>query len=205
MSAPADFWDITGRIYTAIRDVSGRPAVVDSSKLATYLVMLAHVSSVDVHVVHLVRDPRAVAHSWRRPLVTDPDGRTTMSRLGAVKSAVLWMILNGAVEWVALRMDLPYVRVRYEDLVRDPTRIVGQLQSGILGGAGLDLEEAGLPEEGNIDLEVLHSISGNPMRFQQGRTPIAEDSAWKRGPRRRRLIVAAITFPLRWRYGYRGH
>lgn len=205
MSAPADFWDIIGRLYTAIRDTSGQQVVIDSSKLATYLVMLAHVSSVDVHVVHLVRDPRAVAHSWLRPLVTDPDGRTTMSRLGAVKSAVLWMILNGVVEWVALRMDLPYIRVRYEDLVRDPTRIVGQLRSRILGGARLDLEEAGLLEERNIYLEPFHSISGNPMRFQQGLTPIVEDAAWRSGSLGRKIIVEAITFPLRWRYGYRGH
>jgi hypothetical protein len=204
MSAPAGFWDVTGSLYTAIRDVSGRQVVVDSSKLATYFVMLTQVSSVDIHVVHLVRDPRAVAHSWLKPLVTDPDGRTTMSRFGAVKSAVLWMIMNGSVEWAALRMGLPYVRVRYEDLVSDPTRVVGQLRSGILREAGIDLGEAELLEDKDIDLEVFHSISGNPMRFQQGRTSIAEDAAWKGGLRRRRAIVAAMTFPLRWRYGYVG-
>jgi hypothetical protein len=205
MSAPAGFWDITGSLYTAIRDVSGRPVVVDSSKLATYLVMLAHLSSVDVHVVHLVRDPRAVAHSWLRPRITDPDGRCTMPRFGAVKSAVLWMIMNVAVEWAALRMDLPYVRVRYEDLVRDPARIVRQLRSDILMDAGLKLEEPGYLEDNNIDLGGSHSISGNPMRFQQGRMPIVEDVAWKGGLRSRKALVAAITFPLRWRYGYRGH
>jgi hypothetical protein len=204
MSAPAGFWDVTGRLYTSIRDLSGRQAVVDSSKLVTYLVMLAHVSSVDVHVVHLVRDPRAVAHSWLRPRIADPDGRTTMGRIGVVKSAVLWMIMNGAVEWIALTMGMSYVRVRYEDLVKDPVGIAGQLRSDFLGEAGSELAEVGHVEEEDIDLEVCHSISGNPMRFQQGRVPIIEDSAWKGGSRSRRMIVAAITFPLRWRYGYRG-
>jgi hypothetical protein len=205
MSAPAGLWDAIGNLYAAIRDISGRQVVVDSSKLATYLTMLAHVPSLDVHVVHLVRDPRAVAHSWLRPQVADPDGRSSMPRFGAVKSAVLWLILNGSVEWVARRMSLPYVRVRYEDLVRDPARIVGQLRSGVLGHVGPRLSEARRPAETGVDLNVVHSISGNPLRFQRGRVPIVEDAAWKGDSRGRRALVAAITFPLRWRYGYRGH
>jgi Sulfotransferase family len=204
LSAPPGFWDLAECLYTAMRDVSGRQVVVDSSKLATYLVMLAHVSGVNVHVVHLVRDPRAVAYSWLRPRVVDPDGRTTMPRFGTFKSALLWVIMNAAVEWVAFRMSLPYVRVRYEDLVKDPAGIVGQLQSDVLRGAGLEFDEGGHLDEEDIDLEVLHSISGNPMRFHQGRTAIVEDAAWKSGPRGRRGIVGAVTFPLRWRYGYRG-
>jgi len=205
MSAPADFWKTTESLYTAIRDVSGQQVVVDSSKLVTYFVMLAQLSSVDVHIVHLVRDPRAVAHSWLKPQVSDPDGRSTMPRFGAVKSALLWMIMNGAVEWVARRMGLPYVRVRYEDLVKDPARVVGQLRSRVLRDAEVDLEEARILGEKNIDLKASHSISGNPMRFQQGHIPIVEDAAWKCGSRRRRMIVTVLTFPLRWRYGYRAY
>ena len=66
-AAPEIFWDVNARLYRQLREVSAQQVVVDSSKLATYLVMLAHVPSVDLHVVHLLRDPRAVAHSWQRP------------------------------------------------------------------------------------------------------------------------------------------
>jgi hypothetical protein len=198
-SAPANFFDITARIYRGVRDVSSRPVVVDSSKSATYLMLLAQISSVDIHVVHLVRDPRAVAYSWRRPLVADPDGRSSMSRPGAVKSAVVWLIMNVAVEWLARQLGLSYRRVRYEDLVKDPARIVGQLRSDVLKDA-----EAGQLAGPSIDLGVAHIISGNPMRFRQGHMSIVEDADWKAGPRGRRAIVAAVTFPLRWRYGYRG-
>jgi Sulfotransferase family len=203
-SAPADFFDITARIYRGVRDVSARQVVVDSSKLATYLVLLAQIPSVELHIVHLVRDPRAVAHSWLRPLIADPDGRSSMLRVGAAKSAALWLIMNATVEWIARRLGLPYVRVRYEDLVKDPARIVGQLRSEVLRESELDFEEAGHLDE-DIDLGVVHIISGNPMRFRQGRMPIVEDAEWQNGPRSRRAIVAAITFPLRWRYGYGGH
>jgi hypothetical protein len=204
-SAPPGFFDVMARLYQGVQDLSTCQAIVDSSKLATYLLLLAQISSVNVHVVHLVRDPRAVAHSWLRPLVADPDGRSSMPRFGAVKSAVLWLIMNAAVEWIAWRMGLSYVRVRYEDLVKDPARIVGQLRAEVLRDTELEVEETGHLDIEDIDLGLVHSISGNPMRFRQGRMPIVEDADWKAGPRGRRAIVAAITFPLRWRYGYRGH
>jgi hypothetical protein len=201
-SAPASFPDATARLYRGVQDVSARQMVVDSSKLAAYLVLLAQMSCVDLHVVHLVRDPRAVAHSWLRPLVTDPDGRTSMPRFGAARSAVLWLTMNVAVEWVAWRLGLRYVRIRYEDLVRDPARIVGQLRSRVLEDAGLDVADAGLTDDEGVDLDVVHSISGNPMRFRQGRMSVVEDIDWKAGSSSRKAIVAAITFPLRRRYGY---
>jgi Sulfotransferase family len=204
-SAPPNFFDIMAKFYLGVRDASACQVVVDSSKLASYLVLLAHVSSVDVHVVHLVRDPRAVAHSWLRPRVTDPDGRTSMPQFGGAKSAVLWLIMNAAVEWTARRLRLSYVRVRYEDLVKDPGRIVRQLRSDVLRDAEFDLAEVGHLDDDNIDLGIVHSISGNPMRFRQGRMPIVEDAGWKADPRGRRAIVTAITFPLLWRYGYGGY
>jgi hypothetical protein len=203
-SAPPQFFDITARVYQGLRDMSARRVVVDSSKLATYLALLAEVPSLEVHVVHLVRDPRAVAHSWLRPLVTDPDGCSTMPQFGAVKSAALWLIMNASVEWVARRLRLPYVRVRYEDLVKDPARIVGHIRSGILTDKDSGSGNAS-PLEEDIDLGVAHSISGNPMRFQQGRMSVVEDADWRADPWRRRAIVSAITFPFRWRYGYGGH
>ncbi len=201
-SAPANFLNMTARLYQGVRDVSAGQVLVDSSKLPVYFVLLARVPSVNVHVIHLVRDPRAVAHSWRRPRVADPDGRSSMPRFGVVKSSLLWLILNVAVEWMARQLNLPYVRVRYEDLVRDSARIVGQLRSEVLTEA--EPEDSGHLDDEDNDLGVIHSISGNPMRFRQGRMPLVEDADWKTGSRRRRAIVATITFPLRWRYGYGG-
>jgi len=203
-SAPSAFFETTERLYQRVLDVSARQVVVDSSKLPMYLVLLEHIPSVDLHVVHLVRDPRAVAHSWLRPLVSDPDGRTSMPRFGAAKSAVLWLITNAAVEWIAWWLEVPYVRVRYEDLVKDPAWIVRQLRSEILRATEYGDQEVRNTNNEDIDLDIVHSISGNPMRFRQGRMSIVEDVEWQTGPRSRKAIVAAITFPLRWRYGYRG-
>jgi hypothetical protein len=208
-SAPPRFFEITAQIYQGVREASASEVIVDSSKSPTYLTLLAQVPSVRLHVVHLVRDPRAVAHSWSRPTVADPDGRSTMSRFGAVKSVLLWMIMNAGIEWTARQLRLPYVRVRYEDLVADPDRMIGQLRSEVLGEFSADLpageQAAGAQAAGDeVDLEVVHSISGNPMRFTRGRVAIAEDAAWKKDRPVKRAVIFAVTSPLAWRYGYRG-
>ncbi len=203
-SAPANFFDITARLYQGVRDVSAQQVVVDSSKLASYLVLLAQIPSVNVRVVHLVRDPRAVAHSWLRPPVADPEGQAVMPRFGVMKSAVLWLMMNAAVEWHARSMRLPYVRVRYEDLVKDPAGIARKLGSEFMTELpGVEPTRAEPPGH-DVDLDAGHICSGNPMRFQQGRISIVEDADWKADPRSRRAIVTAITFPLMWRYGYGG-
>jgi hypothetical protein len=202
-SAPAGFFDATARLYESVQEVSGQRVIVDSSKLASYLILLAHMPSVNVHVVHLVREPRAVMHSWLRLPVADPEGRALMPRFGAVKSAVLWLVMNAAAELAARRMRLPYVRVRYEDLVRDPAGIVAGVRSGIASQhPGLALGSVALAGENATELDQCHIISGNPMRFRHGPVAIAEDDEWKAGSRGRRAIAAAITLPLRWRYGY---
>jgi hypothetical protein len=200
-SAPADFFDVTERFYRRMGDVSGQRAIVDSSKLASFLILLAHIPSMDVRVVHLVRDPRAVMHSWLRPPVADPEGRALMPRFGVVKSAVLWLAMNAAVEWTARRMRLPYMRVRYEDLVREPASIVTDVQSDITR-QDLAIMRATHGGQNAVDLDSGHIVSGNPMRFRHGRVAIVEDDAWKACPRGRRAITAVITLPLRWHYGY---
>ena len=53
-------------LYPAIAETTGARFIVDSSKLPTYTYALSLVPSIDLRVVHLVRDPRAVAHSRGR-------------------------------------------------------------------------------------------------------------------------------------------
>src|SRR5215475_6872222 len=52
------------RVYRAIADVSGCDAVVDSSKHASLAFCLSSCPDIDLRVIHVVRDSRAVAYSW---------------------------------------------------------------------------------------------------------------------------------------------
>src|ERR1022692_3637443 len=60
------------RLYAAIIKVSGCELVVDSSKHPSLAHCLRWLPDVDLRVLHLVRDSRAVAYSWSRQ-VRRPD------------------------------------------------------------------------------------------------------------------------------------
>ncbi|MFI6296064.1 hypothetical protein ACIBEJ_31025 [Nonomuraea sp. NPDC050790] len=184
------------RVYQAAAEVAGARLVIDSSKHASLAWCLA-VGGIDVHVVHVVRDPRAVAHSWRRGVERPEDGRP-MTRWGPVRTSLHWTAQNLALELLA-RRGVPVTRVRYEDLMGDPRATLG----GLAVRLGL---EAGLPYlEGSLArLSPAHTASGNPMRFTVGPISLARDDTWQTGlPPRHRHLVTALTAPLMHRYGYR--
>jgi hypothetical protein len=180
-------------LYAAILDVSRARVVVDSSSDPTYGFVLRSIDPLDVRIVHLVRDSRAVAYSWtrskRRPEIA---GRTVyMRRRSPIQSAVHWDVHNLLLELLAAR-DRNALRIRYEDLVADPHEHVRTI-CRVLGVAG-DASSAGRPR---------HSISGNPVRFEAGPLRVQLDDEWTHalatGDRR---LVTLTTAPLLVRYGY---
>jgi SAM-dependent methyltransferase len=189
-----------GALYSAIQDVSGATYLVDSTKDPQHAYLLRSIPGFDVRMVHLVRDSRSVAYSWRRvrrrPEVTWED--RDMPRFPPFRSAMAWDLANAATE-AARRFGLPYVRVRYEDLVGDPRSELRRI---------LDVLDLGAPDlsflgRGTADLSRAHTVAGNPMRFQEGTIQIRSDEEWAdRMPRLDRAIVTAMTFPLLVRYSY---
>ena len=200
----ARYGEVLSRLYRAIGEVSGARVVIDASKHAsTAFLLTTRVPGLDVRVVHLVRDPRGVAYSWtkevRKPEVTGEDA--FMPVYSPVSSGRQWLSYNLLFE--ALRA-LPAAKsavFRYEDMLADPRAYLER----ILAHAG----EPVLPEsfaflgDREVTLGVDHTVAGNPMRFHEGPLALRLDEAWKsKLPRRDQRIVAAVTTPLRLRYGY---
>ena len=53
------------------------------------------------------------------------------------------------------------------------------------------------------ELGPIHSVAGNPMRFQSGAVRLRVDSAWRSAmPAGRRRLVTLLTWPGRARHGY---
>lgn len=188
------------RLYAAIEAETGARFVVDSSKYPTWTYLISLVPSVDLRVVHLVRDPRAVAHSWGRPkqqLDTAEARLMTPTRPG--RSALDWTVWNTTIR--ALFADNPngYMLLRYEDLITEPVAQMGRL----LEVAGES--DAGLPHLAGttVQLSPNHTVSGNPGRFRTGTIELALDEAWRRdmAPAARRR-VELITAPARKSFGY---
>jgi hypothetical protein len=197
----ADLYPAIARQVAGGQSGAGPVVVVDSSKLPPYGALLRDLPGIDLRVLHLVRDPRGTAFSWRRRRGLDGAGdQKLMSRPPVWKAALLWRVWNTATVRL-FGADGPerYLRVRYEDVVADP---VGQLRR-IATFAGLD--PAGLPldADGRVTLAPTHSVAGNPSRHRTGAVAITDDAEWLRAlPGRSYAVVTAVTLPLLRRFGY---
>jgi len=201
--APELAWyrDDLATLYRAVARVAGAQVVVDSSKFPSHLVALLQTPGLDVRVAHIVRDPRAVAYSWQRDKI-DPDapdgGR--MPRLLPGVTGAYWSSWNLATERIARTNRLPYLRVRYEDMIADPRAAIGP----VLELAGLPGDRVPVAADGTVGLGVSHQVSGNPVRFSQGAIRIRDDDEWTREMgAAAQVVVNAVTTPVRQRYGYR--
>lgn len=189
------------RLYTAARQVSGAQVLVDSSKQASLPHVLAGAPGLDLRVLHVVRDPRAVCHAWAKEVVR-PETRdgALMPRYPARTMAAMWSRHNVAVELLAAQ-GVPVRRLRYEDFLVDPP---GTLAS-VADFAGLPTGAAELSGIGasSVQLSVDHTAAGNPVRFARGELPLRRDEVWRTAmPTADRRLVTRRTWPLLARYGY---
>ncbi len=176
--------------------------VVDSSKHPADAYLLSTLQQLDLHVVHLVRDPRAVAYSWSRkvPETGDPLGRH-LDGFGSLTSSAWWLVWNAAIETLLRRrLGARYLRLRYEDFAERPAEAVRSIC------ALLDEPRDRLPfaHERTIRLDVDHTVSGNPRaRFRWGTTELRSDEEWRyRISLRSKAVSTLLAAPLLRRYGY---
>lgn len=182
-------------LYDAAGEVADCPVVIDSSKHASLAFCLA-AAGVDVHVVHVVRDPRAVAHSWRRRVERPEDGRP-MTHWSPSRTSLHWLSENLGLGLLA-RRGVPVTRVRYEDLLGAPADTLRRLVARIGLSCRLDFLSGSWAE-----LSTAHTASGNPIRFTVGRTELTRDDSWRAAAGSRQLrLVTALTWPLMIKYGY---
>ena len=189
------------RLYRAIKDATDSRMIVDSSKAPPYGYLLGGLPGVDLYVVHLVRDPRAAAFSWlRKKVQPDRKEKSYLPEIGVIKSALIWTSWNTAAEALWRRTPEHYLRIRYEDFVKDPQSSV----RAILGMVG-EKEPLARPFTGerSVKLGESHTVAGNPNRFQTGDVVLKSDDEWAGKMRNRdRRLVTALTLPLLARYGY---
>jgi hypothetical protein len=193
--------------YAAIAEVSKSEVVIDSSKHASLAYCLRSDPGLDLRVVHVIRDSRAVAYSWSR-IVSRPETATEthVATYSPATAAVRWNTQNAALQLLS-RLGTPTLRVRYEDLVREPAVRLREIAefAGLSGDAGLGFLHTDGPGRWRADLGVTHTASGNPMRFTTGQVVIRPDDQWRTAMLAgKRRMVTTLTLPLLARYGYLG-
>jgi hypothetical protein len=199
-AAVREYGSVLSRIYAAIREESGARIIVDSSKDASYGLLLASVPGVEVDVLHLVRDSRAVAFSRMRvkPNPADPRGAGRLPQERPIRTAGFWVFQNLVARAMASKASR-YRRMRYEDFVADPGAAVLRIGEPY----GISPDDLRFIQGSRVSLEVQHTVSGNPIRMSTGHISIQEDDEWRRHmSRRHRLLVTGVTWPLLRYAGY---
>lgn len=193
------FREVLARVYRAVASVSGASTVVDSSKYAAHGLVVAGTPDLDLLVLHLVRDSRAVAYSWlRRKLMPEVTREPQyMPVKSPWRSAVFWELENLALELLR-RASRRSARLRYDDLTSDPFPALGTA----LAALGIEADLHFLRQR-TLQLGPNHTVAGNPLRFRRGNVAIEPDLEWRsRLESGHRRVVTTLTWPLLLRYGF---
>ncbi|WP_327753318.1 sulfotransferase [Sphingobium sp. SJ10-10] len=188
----------TVKLLRGMAMVSGRPILVDSSKLPGRAFALAAMPGIDLHVVHVVRDGRGVAWSLMKGhrQSVEKGVQRELRPKPLLYTALRWSMVNLAAEWLCRRVGPGRsIRVRYEDFVDDPRGEIGRIVA-LVG------ETPHLPAADLAPFEPQHQVAGSRHRMQKSLT-IRGDDKWKREmPGWKQRLFAFLCGPLLRRYGY---
>ena len=192
-SSAANYAEALRRLYLAVAEITESKVVIDSSKIAMHVYLGARFAGIRSHVVHLVRDPRAIAYSWRRRAVDDVT-------FGPARTSMSWVASNWAARTLGNdTVNSGYTFVRYEDFARDPGTILERLSRQI----GVDGSSLPFVDATTLHLDSNHTVAGNPSRFKRGNVQLVADDEWRLRMRTRDLILATLpAAPFLNRYAY---
>jgi len=175
-------------VYRRVLSGTGCDVIVDSSKNPANGLLVSIAPEIELHVLHVTRNPHQVVASW-----TKKKGYLVTHRPTDV--IAWWWSYNILSE--ALRSKArTYRRIRYEDFVSNPSSMLERVTA--------DVVSAPLPTpflNGNVaSLHLQHALAGNPDKLTVGQVNIGESRAASAGPRK--LLIDLLTFPLQLRYRY---
>jgi Sulfotransferase family len=197
---------MTRSLARAVAVASGKPHVLDSNKeVARGLFLLRYLP--EARVIHLVRDPRGIqrSHHWR---LREERGFLFMRRRFAGRGTAPLLLLLAAVAWTVgnvlgelTRRAAPdrVLRLRYEDLRRDPAGAVRAIGAAF----GLPVEDVVARLEAGEAFPVGHNVCGNHIRHARTvRFDAGAEGARPPLPRWAERATVLLCWPLMRRYGY---
>ena len=192
-------------LVASIAEITGAGIIVDSSKTAVRLKYLLRNPELDVKVIRLIRDGRAVALTYMDPATfadaTDlslrsggKGGDRKSERLTMAQAADQWRRANEEAEHLLAGLDRSrWSEVRYDEYCADPESTLHRL-----------FEFLGVDPEGRIPAfrSREHHVVGNGMRLDS-ESAVVLDERWKETLTSENLAVFdSIAGDLNRRYGY---
>lgn len=158
------------QLFKHVRERSGKPIVVDSSKSARQIVgrfyALRQLVQEDVYVVHLVRDGLDTMTSL---LVTGSNWELenhhlgNRGRLDAMRVVTGWVTANVLTTLLGHMLGQNrYIRVRYEEFVKDPYYVITKIGHFV----GFDCANLTHMLDEQAYFSVGHQVGGNRVRHQ---------------------------------------
>ena len=191
----------TEDLYKAIQTVNQCDVIVDSSKVPSHLFFLQQIPGVEIKILHLVRDSRAVAYSWNKRRKKQKSAARNikfMDQRSFINSILRWNIENYYIWKFGLNSGI-YARVRYEDFAVEPALILNKT-FGLLDIKNQLLSKKFLQE---VNFKPTHSVGGNPIRFSQKSHKILLDKEWQRQmPGLSKFFWGILSLPQLKRFGY---
>ena len=161
----SSFENNNAALFSSIQAVADKKIILDSSKRHYRLSLLLRSPLFKVTIVHLVRDARAYAFS---SMLTEM--RKGASAWVFYRKLWHWQYKNLTMKFLYSRLPRYYF-CRYEDFVRDPRAIAGE----IIALAGINrVDDSGIP----VNKSEEHQFSGNTRVFTQGEINIRKDTRY---------------------------
>lgn len=189
------------KLYSSISTNTETEVIIDTSKKPTYGFLLNMLPNVKVYTLHLVRDSRGVAYSWRKRKIQEklPEEVIYMHQFSPWKSAWRWNIYNFLTELLLRRHSENYLMLRYEDFIEEPTIALAKIMHFL----NLSRKEYAIDVQKQLNLTTNHAIWGNPLRFKTGNIILHRDNEWQSAlPITSKWLVTLLTWPSLRRYGY---
>ena len=174
-----DYCKIQELLFTNIKKETEGQWILDSSKYIGRYLLLKRSEKLKVRGVYVVRDVRGVIASFMKKV------QTSRSPL----SAILYYLMINTFAQLVCWMDREVVKVRYEDFMRDPERVVQEICGRI--SPTLDIPIS-LPSE----FEMPHIIGGNRLRKHKT-ISLNFDEKWKTSiPRGKQILYYFLALPI---------
>jgi hypothetical protein len=198
-----EYRQLWNAIFRAIADESGAAVLVDSSKTgrgALYRPRSLALAGFDVRLLHVVRDPRAVAWSILRREIAS--GRLIGARAefaAAAYTGLHWSATNVSTSAMyGGGQGVNYLALRFESFEDQPVETLRQI-----GGVfDLDVTRAvEIVQNGEI-IPNGHLSSGNEVRYQKEARLTAQPPTWKTRLSRPAKVGITLSTPAAYLYHY---